>query len=119
MDGEKILNNVSFRIERTDKVAFLCENEIAVTTLFEILMGHMSPDEGEFKWGATTSQSYFPKDNSVFFDGNESSIIEWLRQYVRGNDNTDTYLRSFLGRMLFSGDDVFKPVKVAASYLSN
>ncbi len=112
IDGEKILNNVSFRIERTDKVAFLCENEIAVTTLFEILMGHMSPDEGEFKWGATTSQSYFPKDSSVFFDGNESSIIEWLRQYVRGNDNTDTYLRGFLGRMLFSGDDVFKPVKV-------
>ena len=112
IDGEKVLDNVSFRIERTDKVAFLCDNEIAVTALFEILMGHMEPDEGEFKWGATTAQSYFPKDNTEFFDGNDMTIIDWLRQYVRGNDNTDTYLRGFLGRMLFSGDDVFKPVKV-------
>jgi len=112
VDGEKVLDNVSFRIERTDKVAFLCDNEIAVTTLFEILMGNMEPDEGEFKWGNTTTQSYFPKDNSSFFDGNDDTIIDWLRQYVRGNDNTDTYLRGFLGRMLFSGDDVFKPVKV-------
>ncbi|MBR2176654.1 MAG: ATP-binding cassette domain-containing protein [Clostridia bacterium] len=112
IDGEKVLDNVSFRIERTDKVAFLCDNEIAITTLFEILMGNMEPDEGEFKWGSTITQSYFPKDNTEFFEGNDSSIIDWLRQYVRGNDNTDTYLRGFLGRMLFSGDDVFKPVKV-------
>ena len=112
IDGEKILDDVTFRIERTDKVAFLCDNEIAVTTLFEILMGNMEPDEGEFKWGGTTSQSYFPKDNTSFFDGNDMTIIDWLRQYVRGNDNTDTYLRGFLGRMLFSGDDVFKAVKV-------
>ena len=112
VDGEKVLDNVSFRIERNDKVAFLCDNEIAITTLFEILMGNLEPDEGEFKWGATTTQSYFPKDNTEFFDGNDMTIIDWLRQYVRGNDNTDTYLRGFLGRMLFSGDDVFKPVKV-------
>ena len=112
IDGEKVLDNVSFRIERTDKVAFLCDNEIAITTLFEILMGIMEPDEGEFRWGSTITQSYFPKDNTEFFEGNDSSIIDWLRQYVRGNDNTDTYLRGFLGRMLFSGDDVFKPVKV-------
>ena len=112
VDGEKVLNNVSFRIERTDKVAFLCDNEIAITTLFEILVGNMEPDQGEFKWGNTTTQSYFPKDNSAFFEGNDTTIIDWLRQYVRGNDNTDTYLRGFLGRMLFSGDDVFKPVKV-------
>ena len=112
VDGEKVLDNVSFRIERTDKVAFLCDNEIAVTTLFEILMGNLEPDEGEFKWGGTTTQSYFPKDNTEFFEGNDMTIIDWLRQYVRGNDNTDTYLRGFLGRMLFSGDDVFKAVKV-------
>lgn len=112
IDGEKVLDDVSFRIERTDKVAFLCDNEIAVTALFEILMGNAEPDEGKFKWGGTTSQSYFPKDNTSFFEGNDMSIIDWLRQYVRGNDNTDTYLRGFLGRMLFSGDDVFKPVKV-------
>ena len=112
VDGEKVLDNVSFRIERTDKVAFLCDNEIAVTTLFEILMGNMEPDEGKYKWGVSTSQSYFPKDNTSFFEGNDMSIIDWIRQYVRGSDNTDTYLRGFLGRMLFSGDDVFKPVKV-------
>ncbi len=112
IDGEKVLNNVSFRIERTDKVAFLCDNEIAVTALFEILMGNMEPDEGVFKWGNTITESYFPKDNTEFFEGNDDTIIDWIRQFVRGNDNTDTYLRGFLGRMLFSGDDVFKPVKV-------
>ena len=112
VDGEKVLDNVSFRIERNDKVAFLCDNEIAITTLFEIFMGNMEPDEGEFKWGSTITESYFPKDNTAFFEDNDDTIIDWLRQYVRGNDNTDTYLRGFLGRMLFSGDDVFKPVKV-------
>ena len=112
IDGEKVLDNVSFRIERTDKVAFLCDNEIAITALFEILMGNMEADEGKFKWGVSTSQSYFPKDNTKFFEDCDLSIVDWLRQYVRGNDNTDTYLRGFLGRMLFSGEDVFKPVKV-------
>ena len=112
IDGERVLDNVSFRIERTDKVAFLCDNENAVTALFEIITENMQPDEGTFKWGISTSQSYFPKDNTSFFDGNEMSILDWIRQYVRGNDDTDTYLRGFLGRMLFSGDDVFKPVNV-------
>ena len=112
IDGEKVLDNVSFRIERTDKVAFLCENENAVTALFEILTENMTPDAGTFKWGISTSQSYFPKDNTAFFEGNQLSILDWIRQYVRGNDDTDTYLRGFLGRMLFSGDDVFKPVEV-------
>lgn len=112
VDGVKVLDNVSFRIERTDKVAFLCDNEIAVTTLFEILNEHIEPDEGTFKWGSTITTSYFPKDNSSFFDSCDMTIIDWIRQYVRGNDSTDTFLRGFLGRMLFSGDDVFKPVKV-------
>ncbi len=112
IDGEKVLDNISFRIERTDKVAFLCDNEIAVTALFDILTGNTEPDEGKFKWGVSTSQSYFPKDNTKFFEDCDDSIIDWLRQYVRGNDNTETYLRGFLGRMLFSGEDVFKSVKV-------
>lgn len=112
VDGEKLLDNVSFRVERTDKIAFLCENENAITALFDILMEKTQPDEGKFKWGVSTSQSYFPKDNSAFFDECDLSIIDWIRQYVTGNDNTDTFLRGFLGRMLFSGDDVFKPVKV-------
>ncbi len=112
IDGEKVLDDLSFRIERTDKVAFISDNEIAVTALFDILTGNAEPDSGEFKWGISTSQSYFPKDNTKFFEGNDMTIIDWLRQYVTGNDSTDTYLRGFLGRMLFSGDDVFKPVKV-------
>ena len=83
-----------------------------MTALFEILTENMTPDAGTFKWGISTSQSYFPKDNTAFFEGNQLSILDWIRQYVRGNDDTDTYLRGFLGRMLFSGDDVFKPVEV-------
>lgn len=112
IDGEKVLDNVSFRVERTDKIAFLCENENAVTALFDILTEKIQPDGGTFKWGVSTSQSYFPKDNTEFFDECDLPIIDWIRQYVTGNDNTDTFLRGFLGRMLFSGDDVFKPVKV-------
>ena len=85
-------------------------NEIAVTTLFKILMEEMEPDEGTFKWGSTTSVSYFPNDNSAFFDNCQLSIIDWMRQYSK--DETESYLRGFLGRMLFSGDDVFKQVNV-------
>ena len=86
------------------------ENELAITALFRILMEEMPPDSGSFKWGGTTSQSYFPKDNSAFFDGVDMNLLEWLNQYSK--DNTETYLRGFLGKMLFSGDDVLKPVKV-------
>ncbi len=112
IDGEKLLDNVTFRLERGDKVAFLCENENAVTALFDILMEKADPDSGRFKWGVSTTQSYFPKDNSEFFDNCDMTILEWLSQYNKSNDRTDTYLRGFLGKMLFSGDDVFKPVKV-------
>ncbi|MBQ5566000.1 MAG: ATP-binding cassette domain-containing protein, partial [Clostridia bacterium] len=112
IDGEKVLDDVSFRLERGNKVAFLCENENAVTALFDILMEKTQPDSGEFKWGVSTTQSYFPKDNSEFFDGCDKNILEWLSQYNKSNDQTETYLRGFLGKMLFSGDDVFKPVKV-------
>ncbi len=110
IDGEKVLNNVSFRVDRTDKIAFIGDTEVAATTLFQILMGEMESDEGSFKWGGTTSQSYFPKDNSTFFDECELNILDWLRQYSK--DTTETYLRGFCGRMLFSGDDVFKQVNV-------
>ena len=110
VDGVKVLNNVSFTVGKGDKIAFVGNNEIAVTTLFKILMEEMEPDEGTFKWGSTTSVSYFPNDNSAFFDNCQLSIIDWMRQYSK--DETESYLRGFLGRMLFSGDDVFKPVNV-------
>ena len=111
VNGEKVLNNVTFSLNKGDKVAFIGENEIAITALFQILMEETEPDEGTFKWGISTTQNYFPKDNSAFFDDSDLNILDWLRQYS-ATDKTDTYLRGFLGRMLFSGEDVFKPVKV-------
>ena len=110
VDGVRVLDRVSFRVNKGDKIAFVGQNEIAVTALFQILMGEEEPDAGSFKWGGTTSQSYFPKDNSAFFDGNKMPLLEWLKQY--SSDHTETYLRGFLGKMLFSGDDVLKPVNV-------
>lgn len=110
VDGVKVLDNLTFRVNKEDKIAFVGENEIANSTLFQILMGEMEPDEGSFKWGISTSRSYFPKENNQFFDACELSIIDWLRQYSQ--DDTDTYLRGFLGKMLFSGDDVVKQVNV-------
>lgn len=110
IDGEQVLKHVSFRMNKDDKIAFIGDTEIAATTLFQILTGELEPDEGSFKWGGTTSTSYFPKDNSSFFDGCELTILDWLRQYSK--DTTETYLRGFCGRMLFSGEDVFKQVNV-------
>lgn len=110
VDGVKVLNNVSFTVAKGDKIAFVGANEIAVTTLFRILTEEIEPDEGTFKWGGTISVSYFPNDNSAFFNDCELSIIDWMRQY--STDETESFLRGFLGRMLFSGDDVYKPVKV-------
>ena len=110
VDGVKVLDNVSFRINKGDKVAFVGQDEIATTTLFRILVGEIEPDAGSYKWGGTTSLSYFPKDNSAYFDDCDLNLLQWLNQYSQ--DNTETYLRGFLGKMLFSGDDVLKPVKV-------
>ncbi|WP_312643669.1 ABC-F family ATP-binding cassette domain-containing protein [Hydrogenoanaerobacterium sp.] len=110
IDGVKVLNNVSFRVAKGDKIAFVGESEIANTTLFKILTEEIEPDEGTFKWGVSTSQSYFPADNSAYFNDCDLSIIKWLEQY--SSDTHETYLRGFLGKMLFSGDDVNKPVKV-------
>ncbi len=109
IDGEKILDNLTFTLNRDDKVAFVGSNELAKTTLFQILTGEMEPDEGTYKWGITTSQAYFPLDSGNEFD-NDSTIVEWLTQYSEEKDVT--YVRGFLGRMLFSGDDGVKKVRV-------
>ena len=109
IDGEKVLDNISFTLNREDKVAFVGGNELAKTTLFQILMGEMEPDEGTYKWGVTTTQAYFPLDHGNEFD-NDYTIVEWLTQYSEEKDAT--YVRDFLGRMLFSGDDDVKRVKV-------
>ena len=110
VDGVQVLNHLSFTVAKGDKIAFVGENEIAQTTLFKVLAEEMEPDSGSFKWGVSTSRSYFPKDNSEYFNDCDLSIIQWLSQYSK--DVTETDLRGFLGRMLFSGDDVYKPVKV-------
>ena len=109
IDGEKILDNITFTLGHDDKVAFVGGNELAKTTLFKILLDEMEPDEGTFKWGVTTTQSYFPKDQGNEFD-NEYTITEWLTGYSEEKDVT--YVRGFLGRMLFGGDDGVKKVKV-------
>ena len=109
IDGVKVLDDLTFTIGREDKVAFVGGNELAKTTLFKILTGEMEPDEGSYKWGVTTTQSYFPKDSTHEF-ANEDTIVEWLTQYSEEKDVT--YVRGFLGRMLFAGDDGVKKVKV-------
>ena len=109
IDGVKVLDNLSFTIGREDKVAFVGGNELAKTTLFKILMGEMEADEGTYKWGVTTTQAYFPKDSTHEFS-NEDTIVEWLTQYSEEKDVT--YVRGFLGRMLFAGDDGVKKVRV-------
>ena len=109
IDGVKVLDNISFTLNHDDKVAFVGANEAAKTVLFQILAGEMEPDEGEYKWGVTTSQSYFPKDNTKIFD-NDLIIVDWLTQFSEIKDAT--YVRGFLGRMLFAGEDGVKKMKV-------
>ncbi len=109
IDGVKVLDNISFTLGHDDKVAFVGANEQAITTLFRILVGEMEPDEGNYKWGVTTSQAYFPKDNTAEFD-NDLTITDWLTQYSEIKDAT--YVRGFLGRMLFPGEDGIKHVRV-------
>ncbi|MDD6191566.1 MAG: ATP-binding cassette domain-containing protein [Lachnospiraceae bacterium] len=109
IDGVKVLDNISFTLGREDKVAFVGANEAAKTVLFQILAGEMEPDEGSYKWGVTTSQSYFPKDNTAIFD-NDLIIVDWLTQFSEIKDAT--YVRGFLGRMLFAGEDGVKKMKV-------
>jgi len=106
IDGEKVLDNITLRVDKGDKIAFVGSNGLAATTLFKILTGELEPDSGEFKWGVTTSQAYFPKDNASFFDGVELNLVDWLRQFSRDQD--ETFIRGFLGRMLFSGEETQK-----------
>ena len=110
IDGVKLLDKVSFIVNKNDKIAFVGENELAQTTLFKILMGELEPDEGSVKWGQTVTTSYLPKDSTAYFEGCSDSLVDWIRQYSAKKD--DVYLRGFLGRMLFSGEEVFKPVNV-------
>ena len=109
LNGEKVLDNVSFTVKRDDKIAILCDNEIAKTTLFQIIAGELEPDEGTVSFGTTITKDYFPKDNNYLFD-DDLILVDWLRQYSKDPD--ETYVRSFLGRMLFSGEEALKKVKV-------
>lgn len=110
VDGVKLLNNVSFIVGKDDKIAIVGKNELAVTLLFKIIMGQEEPDSGSVKWGASITPSYFPKDHNSYFENCDFDLIEWMRQFSQ--DKRESYLRTFLGRMLFSGDDVYKQVKV-------
>ncbi|MBU1853675.1 MAG: ATP-binding cassette domain-containing protein, partial [Candidatus Omnitrophica bacterium] len=109
LDGQVLFKNFTITVEKGDKIAFVGPNNIAKTTLFQVLVGEIQPDGGNFKWGASTSQAYYPKDNSKYFDV-DCNLIYWLRQY---SDNTyEVFVRGYLGRMLFSGDESFKQVRV-------
>lgn len=110
IEGEVILDNVSFIVYKGDKIAFVGQNGIPKTTLFQILTGEMTADSGDYKWGVTTSRSYFPKDNAAFFDKANMNLVDWLRQF--SNDLTETFLRGWLGRMLFSGEEALKEANV-------
>lgn len=110
VEGEKVLDNVSFVVNKGDKIAFVGPNSLPKTTLFQVVTGELEADGGEYSWGVTTSQAYFPKDNSRYFDGVDLNLVEWLRQY--SNDQDETFLRGFLGRMLFSGEEALKKASV-------
>ena len=107
----KILDNISFNLTKDDKVAFIADSDITTTTLFKVIMGEITPDTGSVRWGVTTSQAYLPKDNSKDFE-EPLTILDWLRQFAGKEEDDNTFLRSFLGRMLFSGEEVLKPVNV-------
>ena len=109
IDGVKVLDDVSFRLENDEKIVFMGD-EIATTTLFNIIMGKMEPDSGSYKWGVTTTQDYLPKNHNKFFDGCEYSLVDWLRQF--SEEKSESFVRGFLGRMLFSGDEALKEAKV-------
>lgn len=110
LEGKKLFENLSFEVDKGDKIAFVGDNELAVSALLKVLAGEMKPDSGEVKWGITTSRSYFPKDNAVFFENSDLNVVDWLRQF--SDEKAETFIRGFLGRMLFSGEDGLKKVKV-------
>ena len=106
LDGVKVLDNFSLRVDKGDKIALVGDDDLAKTTLFRILMGELEPDEGSYKWGVTITSAYFPKDNGPYFDGVDLTLVDWLRQYSKEQD--ETFLRGFLGRMLFAGEEAKK-----------
>ncbi len=110
VDGVKLLDDVSFALKKGDKVAFIGENDVAITTLFQILSGEVEPDSGTYTWGLTTSLAYFPQENSKYFDDKKINLVDWLRQY--SNEQSETYIRGFLGKMLFSGEEALKKSNV-------
>src|SRR5699024_7672850 len=112
IDGEKVLDNISFTLLPNSKTILTGGSELQRTTLLRILAGEITPDSGEVRWGVTTSQSYFPKDNSEYFEGVNLSLVEWLRQYALPDEQTETSLRGFLGRMLFSCEEAKKKASV-------
>ncbi|MFS0781613.1 ABC-F family ATP-binding cassette domain-containing protein [Bacillus sp. 1P06AnD] len=111
IEGEQLLNNINFIMNKGDKIAIVGRNELAKTTLFKILAGEMEADSGSYKWGVTTTQAYFPNDNSEYFEGCDLTLVDWLRQYSP-QDDSESFLRGFLGRMLFSGEEVLKKASV-------
>jgi len=110
IDGEKVLDNLTFTVNKGDKIALVGPNGLAKTVLYQIIMGELEPDAGTFQWGITTTQAYFPKDNSAYFDGVDLTLVDWLRQYSKDQD--ETFIRGFLGRMLFAGDEGMKKASV-------
>lgn len=110
INGKLVLNNVSFTVSKGDKIAFIGDNEASKTTLFNIITGKMEPDSGEYKWGVTTSTSYFPKDNSEYFNDKELNLVDWLRQF--SEEKSESFIRGFLGKILFSGEQALKQVNV-------
>ena len=112
IDGVKILDNVSFMIRPGEKAAIISRNDLATTTLMQILAGKLEPDTGSVTWGQTAIPSYMPRDLDANFNNDELSILDWLRQYADKEQNDNTFLRGFLGKMLFSGDDIDKQIKV-------
>ena len=110
IDGVKVLDNVSFTLSKGDKIGFLTDNDVCITTLYQILMGEIQPDSGEFKWGVTINPSYFPSDNSEYFDAGTHNLVDWLRQYSEEKD--ESFIRGFLGKMLFSGEESQKKTNV-------
>ena len=110
IDGVKLLDNVSFALNKGDKVVFIGKNDIEITTLFQILSGELEPDSGTYTWGLTTSLSYFPQENSKYFDNKKINLVDWLRQY--STEQSETYMRGFLGKMLFSGEEALKKANV-------
>jgi ATPase subunit of ABC transporter with duplicated ATPase domains len=110
IDGEKIIDNLTFTVNKGDKIALVGPNGLAKTVLYQLIMGELEPDAGSYQWGITTTQAYFPKDNSAYFDGVDLTLVDWLRQFSKEQD--ETFIRGFLGRMLFAGDEGMKKASV-------